>query len=148
MVAEHGLLRGTTMAADATALGDTLATATTAVVTMAATGDVLALGTAACRRRLQRVRGDEQVEAEDAPTGTEDAPTGRPLDFTGTATGSREAPGSPATGPREAAVSPMSVQEFVDAPLAGPAPEAPHDTEATAELDDAAARAAAWFRST
>ena len=31
------------MAADASALGDTLATATTAVVTMAATGDVLAI---------------------------------------------------------------------------------------------------------
>ena len=136
MVAEHGMLRGTTTAAEAVALGDTLATATTAVVTMAATGDVLAIGTAACRHRLQRVRGDEQVEAEDEPNGRDDAPTGRQLDFTGTATGSREAPRSPATRPRDDTASPMSVQEFVEAPLGGPAPEAPHNTEATAEQDN------------
>ena len=62
----------------------------TAVVTVAATGEALTLGVAACRRRLQRVRGDEDEQDEVAQESASATPT-RQLDFTGTATGSRAA---------------------------------------------------------
>ena len=60
MVAEPAMLRGSMQAAaNAAAVEDAIATATTAVATVAATGEVITLGVTACRRRLQRVRGDE-----------------------------------------------------------------------------------------
>ena len=85
MVAEPAMLRGSVAqaAANAAAVEDTLATDTKAVVTMAVTGEVLSLGAAACRRRLQRVRGDEEVDKAPAAAIT---PT-RQLDFSGTAAG-------------------------------------------------------------
>ena len=129
------MLRGTTTAAEAVALGDTLATATTAVVTMAATGDVLAIGTAACRRRLQRVRGDDDDAPVETAVGPADEPTTRQLDFTGTATASRDAPVSPG--------GMSTVEEFVDeqTSLVGPATEAPHETESPADPQDLTTRA-------
>ena len=122
MVAEHGMLRGT-LAADAAALEDTMATAAATVATVAVAGDALTLGAAACRRRLQRVRGDDDDAPVETAVGPTDEPTTRQLDFTGTAAGSREVPVSPG--------GMSTVEEFVDEQesLVGPATEAPHETE-------------------
>ena len=132
MVAEHGMLRGT-LAANAAALEDTMATAAATVATVAVAGDALTLGAAACRRRLQRVRGDEDEQDEAAQDSASATPT-RQLDFTGTATGSRAA-----TETSPAAMS--TVEEFMDTSLGGPAQaEAPQETEAAVQPEESTAQ--------
>ena len=95
------------------------------VAAVAATGEALNLGVAACRRRLQRVRGSDDDGEADATINT---PT-RQLDFNGTATGSR---GATETSP--AAMS--TVEEFMDTSLGGPAPEAPREDAPPAESEE------------